>query len=305
MELYRSSFRAMGGENEIVVAADDARLAHAALSAGLAEVLRIERKYSRYRNDSIVSRINASAGAAPVECDPETRQLLDYADALFLQSGGLFDISCGVLRKAWDFRAERVPTESELAPLLQRVGWQRVQREGSTIRLPQADMEIDFGGFGKEYAADRAAAELVRAGVASGYVNLGGDIHAIGPRPDGQHWEIGVRHPRDPDALIASIPLAQGALATSGDYQRFFEDAGRRYCHVLDPRSGMPVSYWASVTAVAPLAVMAGSVTTITMLKESAGLDFLVSTGLAYLCVDAAGHLSTNRVDREAGAVIA
>ncbi|MFM7272814.1 MAG: FAD:protein FMN transferase, partial [Gammaproteobacteria bacterium] len=154
-------------------------------------------------------------------------------------------------------------------------------------------------------AADRAAAELARAGIGHGYVNLGGDIHAIGPRPGGEPWAIGVRHPRDADALIASIPLTRGALATSGDYQRFFEDGGRRYCHVLDPRSGRPVSHWASVTAVAPLAVMAGSVTTITMLKESAGLDFLVSTGLAYLCVDSSGHLRSNRVDREAGAAVA
>ncbi|MFM7785593.1 MAG: FAD:protein FMN transferase [Planctomycetota bacterium] len=305
MELYRSSFRAMGGENEIVVAADTVEKAQAALAAGLGEVLRIERKYSRYREDSVVSRINAAAGAAPVDCDAETRQLLDYADALFLQSGGLFDITSGILRKAWDFRAARVPEEAELAPLLARVGWQRVQREGSTVRLPEAGMEIDFGGFGKEYAADRAAAELARAGIGHGYVNLGGDIHAIGPRPGGEPWAIGVRHPRDADALIASIPLTRGALATSGDYQRFFEDGGRRYCHVLDPRSGRPVSHWASVTAVAPLAVMAGSVTTITMLKESAGLDFLVSTGLAYLCVDSSGHLRSNRVDREAGAAVA
>lgn len=285
----------MGGENEIVVACAQAKVARAALAEGLREVLRIERKYSRYRDDSVVSRINAAAGGAPVACDEETRQLLDYADALHLQSGGLFDISSGILRRAWDFKAARVPGEAELAPLLAKVGWGRVEREGGTIRLPEPGMEIDFGGFGKEYAADRAAAVLARAGIAHGYVNLGGDIHALGPRPDGAPWEIGVRHPRDPDALVASIPLSRGALATSGDYQRFFEDGGRRYCHVLDPRSGQPVSWWASVTAVAPLAVMAGSVTTITMLKQSAGLDFLVSTGLAYLCVDLAGQVLSNR----------
>jgi thiamine biosynthesis lipoprotein len=152
-------------------------------------------------------------------------------------------------------------------------------------------MEIDFGGFGKEYAADRAAAAMDTQGVKHGYVNLAGDIRVIGPQPDGQPWMIGIQDPRQRGNMIASIPLEAGAIATSGDYERFFELDGRRYCHVLDPNGGQPVSFWRSVSIVAPVAVAAGSFSTIAMLKQEEGLAFLEASGMDYLAVDQHGKL--------------
>ena len=217
--------------------------------------------------------------------------LMSYAAALYGASEGLFDITSGVLRKAWDFRRPSVPKAEVLEPLLALVGWQKVACEGEEVHLREAGMEIDFGGFGKEYAADRAAALLIEAGVRHGYVNLGGDMRFIGPRLDGRPWSIGIQDPRDPDAVVASIPISQGALATSGDYERYFELDGQRYCHILDPRTGMPVRHWRSVSVMAPMAIAAGSCSTIAMLKQQGGLNFLNASDMGYLTVDDQGQM--------------
>ncbi|WP_229257194.1 FAD:protein FMN transferase [Duganella callida] len=290
--MHRTSFRAMGGPCEIHLSAPDVQTAARLAQRAIAEVMRIEQKYSRYRPDSIVSRINAAAGRKPVACDSETGALLAYADALYDASGGLFDITSGVLRKAWDFRKPQLPLAEVLEPLLALVGWRKVVVDGDGVLLGEAGMEVDFGGFGKEYAADRAASLLMDGGVMHGYVNLGGDMRFIGPQLDGGPWSIGIQDPRQVDAVIGSIPVSHGALTTSGDYERYFELDGQRYCHVLDPRDGMPVRYWRSVSVLAPVAIAAGSCSTITMLKQREGLDFLNASGLAYLAVDDEGQLS-------------
>jgi thiamine biosynthesis lipoprotein len=289
--VFTIDFQAMASRCEIRLAAASAAEARALADPALEEVRRIEAKYSRYREDSIVSRINAAAGGQPVDCDAETCALLDYAEALYQSSGGRFDITSGVLRKVWDFRIGSLPSPQALASLLPLVSWQRVRREGSSVQLPVAGMELDLGGFGKEYAADRAAEALSAQGVQHAYVNLGGDMRFLGPRPDGQAWSIGIQHPRDMHATAASVPFTRGALATSGDYERFFEAGGRRYCHILDPRSGMPVNYWRSVSVVAPLAITAGSCSTTAMLLERDGLDFLEQSGMSYLAIDQDGQI--------------
>ena len=176
MALFRFTFRAMAAENELQIHACDERAARAAASGAIAEVARIEAKYSRYRGDSALSRINAQAGGASVPIDAETQALLAYADACYRQSGGLFDPTSGVLRRAWRFDAARVPDESELAPLLRLVGWEKVELGPGAVRLTLPGMELDFGGFGKEYAVDRAAQVLASEAIASAMVNLAGDV---------------------------------------------------------------------------------------------------------------------------------
>jgi thiamine biosynthesis lipoprotein len=289
MPVYRLPFRAMASPCEVVLAADDEASANRLAGAGIAEVQRIEAAYSRYRLDSIVSRINAAAGSDFVECDDETLRLLDFADQLYEESGDLFDITSGVLRRAWDFKAARMPEGAELAACTACIGWRRVERRGRALRLPQAGMELDFGGFGKEYAADRAAEVLLALGVRHGYVNLAGDLRVFGPRPDGTPWAVGIQHPREPGAVLASLPLQVGALATSGDYERFFEHGGRRYCHILDPRTGHSVTWWRSVSVLAPQAIVAGAVSTIAMLKQERGLAYLQASGFAFLAIDHEG----------------
>jgi len=272
-----------------LVGADEAALRDAARRA-IAEVRRIEARYSRYRDDSIVSAINARAGSGePLAVDGETAALLDFAASLHRASGGAFDITSGVLRRAWDFNGQRLPTPGEVDALLPLVGWQQVAWDGTHITLPRAGMQIDFGGFGKEYAADRCAGVLAAAGVDGGFVELGGDICIIGPAADGSPWQLGIRHPRRPGATVGEVALRQGALATSGDYERFIEHGGRRYSHLLDARSGWPVGQWQSVSVVAPTCAAAGAVATLAMLLGAEAEPFLAAQGLSYLAVDIRG----------------
>ena len=295
MRTFRIPFKAMASACELVLAVDDEPEAQAMAGAAIAEVQRIEAKYSRYQPDSIVSRINAAAGGQAVACDEETWSLLNYADSLYQSSGALFDITSGVLRRAWNFYDHRLPAPADLEALRQLIGWRRVEREGQAVRLPEAGMELDFGGFGKEYAADRAGAVLAAKGLRHGYVNLAGDMRMLGPKPDGSPWMIGIQDPRDKTAILATIPVDRGGLATSGDYERYFELDGKRYCHILDPRSGQPVTHWRTVSVVAPLAVVAGNCATIAMLKQSDGLAFLEACGMNYLAVDQSGTVHVKR----------
>jgi thiamine biosynthesis lipoprotein len=262
----------------------------------VADVLRIEAKYTRYRDDSLTAEINRAAGGAAVAIDDETASLLRYADRCYALSDGRFDLTSGVLRRAWDFRRRppRVPTADEIAAARDLIGWDRVEWSERAVRLPRAGMELDFGGIGKEYAADRAATICRDHGIAHGLVNLGGDVRALGPHPDGTPWRIGIRDPREAAAVIGTVELTDGALATSGDYERYFEVDGRRYCHLLDPRTGMPVDHWQSVSVVAPLAILAGSYATIAMLLAQEGRAFLDGQNVRYLMVARDGTLVAN-----------
>jgi thiamine biosynthesis lipoprotein len=292
MPLHRFAFRAMAAPNEVQVDCAEARLAVRAAALAIDEVARIEAKYSRYRPESVVSRINSSAGGEAVAIDEETWKLLVFADACHRQSDGLFDATSGVLRRAWRFDAARVPSQAQLAPLLDLVGWERVELTRESVRLPLPGMELDFGGFGKEYAVDRAALALKDAGVENALVNLAGDLAILGPRADGAPWRVGIQDPRRGGFALATLPVRSGALATSGDYERFIEVDGVRHCHILNPRTGCSARGLRSVTVHASSCLVAGSASTIAMLRGAAGgLEWLRSLGLAHLCVLEGGEL--------------
>jgi thiamine biosynthesis lipoprotein len=293
METHSHRFKAMGGPCELRLYAADPGAAASYFKAAEDEILRLEQRYSRYREDSVTTAINRSAGdARGVAVDPETAGLLDYAHIAWAQSEGLFDITSGVLRRAWDFKVQKLPAQDEIEALLRLIGWDKIRRQRSRIALPLAGMELDFGGYVKEYAADRAAQAARAAGARHGFVELAGDIAVIGPHPDGAPWQVGVRHPRDPNRPLATIPLSAGAIASSGDYERYFERDGRRYCHVLNPRTGWPVEGLASVSVVAEQCLVAGTASTVAMLKgPREGPAWLEQLGLRYVCMDAQERL--------------
>lgn len=291
LQIHRLPFKAMGSACEVVLASHTQNEAESMAKLAIDEVLRIERKYSRYTTDSVIAKINQQAGRGALQCDDETWALFQFATQLFDKSDGLFDITSGVLRQAWDFKKPEVPTSQKLEVLLPLVGWQNVVLQDQSIALPLAGMEVDLGGFGKEYAADRAAQVLVEKGVTHGYVNLAGDMRFLGPKPNGEPWMIGIQDPRVPDRVVATLPITQGGLATSGDYERYFELNGQRYCHVVNPKTGMPVSYWRSVSVTSPATVVSGCTTTMVMLKETDGLAFLQATGFDFFAIDHTGKV--------------
>ncbi len=292
LQLHVCPFAAMGTACEIRLFAKSPDQGRAWAALAIADVQRLEARYSRYRDDSELSAINRVAAAGgSIDVDAETAALLDYADTCHRQSDGLFDVSSGLLRQAWRFDTGRLPDSTQVESLLQRIGWQRVVWQSPRLDFRSPGMELDFGGIVKEYAVDRAAALLAQAGVRHGFVNLGGDLRVIGPQADGVPWRIGLRHPREPEGLLTTVELAGGALASSGDYERCIVVEGRRYGHILNPRTGWPVHTLAAVSVVAPHCVVAGSAATIAMLKEADGPAWLQEMQLPCLWVTVDGEV--------------
>ncbi len=285
-------FKAMGGPCCLRLDANDDVMAKRAIAAAVAEVVRLEKKYSRYLDDSLTSQINRAAGAGvPVPIDHETSALLSYANTVWEESQGLFDLTSGVLRLAWDFKSGRCPNQLEIDALLPLVGWDLVQREEGSVYLPRAGMELDFGGCVKEYAADSAAMQLRRSGVTSGLIDLAGDMAAFGT-PQGNvsgtsGWPVGIRHPVEKDKAVAGVNLPEGGLASSGDYERCLHIDGKRYGHILHPHTGWPVQGLIAVSVLAAQCIVAGSSATIAMLKPAdEALDWLDNLGLPWLAID-------------------
>jgi thiamine biosynthesis lipoprotein len=288
---YQQAFNAMGSPCEIQIFAKNMNDAKRAASLAIGDVNRLEAKYSRYRTTSFLSAINRVAlNGGIIEVDEETASLLHYADTCHKQSDGLFDITSGVLRKAWNFKVGLLPEPDRIEQLLANIGWDKVRWQPPQLTFP-AGMEIDLGGVVKEYAVDRAAALCRQAGINSGVINLGGDIKIIGPRPDSDPWRVGIRHPRNKDGLLETMLLYEGALASSGDYERCIVIEGRRYGHVMNPLTGWPVNYMAAVSVVGEFCVVAGSASTIAMLKEEQGPVWLQELGLPHLWVNVDGEV--------------
>jgi thiamine biosynthesis lipoprotein len=269
---WSGSFQAMASPCQVLMEVDDRRDAARVLAAVASEVRRIEAKYSRYLPDNIVHAINHSQGR-PVEVDEETARLLDYAGRLHVLSGGKFDVTSGVLRRVWRFDgSDRIPAREDVEKVRALVGWERVQWDGTAVRLAPG-MELDFGGLGKEYAADRAAALTEGACL----VNLGGDLLATQPRRGNRPWRVGIESPDVPVPLARHLlDLHAGALATSGDTKRFLEKDGVRYGHILDPTTGWPVQGAPrSVTVAAGTCLDAGMLATFAMLQGPGAEAFL------------------------------
>ncbi len=299
MKFFRHSFKAMGTPCEIQLFANTHREARRVAEVAMADVHRLESLYSRYRSDSFLSAINrVAATGGSIRVDEETAGLLNYAAACHAQSDGLFDITSGILRRAWRFDSGQLPDQSLIEELLARVGWHKLHWEPPFLEFHAQGMEIDFGGVVKEYAVDHAASLCWQAGVGHGMINLGGDIKVIGPRADGSPWRIGIRHPRDKESCMQTILLNGGALASSGDYERCIIVDGIRYGHVLNPKSGWPVTHLAAVSVVGDFCVVAGSASTIAMLKEESGPTWLGQFGLPHLWVNVQGETGGSLVSK-------
>lgn len=291
--LFKFEFFALGCPSEVhLICSSDAEAARH-FQIIRAEIERIESKFSRYRPDSEISKINATAGTgASIAVDPETAALLDFAFTAYKDSNGYFDISTGVLRRVWDFNSGKVPTKEQIVELLPLVGLDKVTWQSPEIELPLKGMELDFGGIGKEFCVDRAVAVGVESGVSGVLVNLGGDIGVAGQAPDRISWKVGVKVPGKRDRALATVAVTRGSVATSGDYEREITIDGTRYSHLLDPKTGWPVQGFQSVTVVAQSALVAGYFSTSAMFSDrQPSLDILAGSNLPYLAIDRTGEI--------------
>ncbi len=263
--LRRFDWTALGTACGVQYRVDDEAAGAAFEKAAMAWVERFEARYSRFRPESMLSRVNAAAGGDAVAIDDEMERMLQLCDSLHFMTQGVLDASSLPVTRLWDHRRKDpcVPEPAEIEVARALVGWSGVERGRGWVRLPRVGMALDFGGWGKEYAVD-AVAELARAhGIAVALVDFGRDLRALGVPPGRPAWHVGLEKPDNPGTCWGSIGVSDMAVATSGDYQRGFTAGGVRYGHIVDPRSGRPVrTDLRQVTVVAPSCLQAGMLAT-------------------------------------------
>ena len=289
-DTYRSGWTALGTGCEVMFGAPSPAAARQFQEATAAWTRDFEAKYSRFIPDSLISRINESAGVRPVPIDAELAGLLKLCDWFHWLTGGIFDPTLLPLLRLWDHHAEKpvVPSAERVREALALVGWKKVEHSDTEIFLPKAGMGIDLGGIGKEYAVDRVMEMGLERGFENILVDFGRDVRAHGCPPEGGPWRIGLEDPQDPGRCWCGVAASDRAVATSGDYARNFVVEGKRYGHILDPRIGYPVdNACLSVSVIAPTCTEAG----------------ILSTSAFVLGVDEGASL-ISRVHQACGAIV-
>lgn len=252
----------MGTRIAVEVWHEDPARAESAIDAVIAEMRRIDELMSVYKPESQLSRVNREAAAGPVKVDPELARLVARALEFSEMSGGAFDITYASVGYLYDYRAGKHPTDAEIQAALPSINWRHVVVDSGsyTIRFLQPGVRIDLGGIAKGHAVDTSIALLAARGITNATVTAGGDSRILGDRR-GRPWIVGIRHPDDRERVIARIPLEDAAVSTSGDYERYFDEDGVRYHHIIDPKTGKSPHGVRSVTVIAPTSTLAEGLT--------------------------------------------
>ena len=267
----------MGTRVEIQLWHEDAAEAQRLVAAGMAELDRIEAAMSTYRDDSELSLVNREAAARPVPVSPELYALIERSLALSAQTHGAFDITYDSVGYLYDFRARERPAEAAISARLAAVDYRKLELEPAarTLRFAQPGMRLNLGGIAKGYACERVSALLRAAGVQHALANAGGDTRLLGDRR-GRPWLVGIRDPDDEQGVVTRLALEDEAISTSGDYERYFDEEGVRYHHILDPSTGKSVTGIRSVTVVGPDATLTdGLSTSLFVLGVERGLELI------------------------------
>ncbi len=297
--LHKESRLLMGTLVEVTAVGPDDK-ATAAVGAVLDEIKRVE-DLTSFHKPSALSRLNDVAGTGPVATDPELFGIIEKSLRIAGDTNGAFDPTVGPLCRLWRFSAgePRLPSPSEIAEALGKVGWQKVRLDPDrrTVLFTQPGMALDLGAFAKGYALDRAREEMKKRGISSALVNIGGDMVVMGEKEPGKPWLIGIQDPRNPKAMVAFGAARDQAIVTSGDYERFFVANGKRYHHILDPKTGYPAESLQSVTIVAadPTATQPMG-TAVFVLGVREGLKYVESVpGAEALLIDSSGAIHFSR----------
>jgi len=283
LPLRKVAFHAMGTPCEIQYAApSDEAQAKTFEKQAVQWVQSFESKYSRFKPESLLSKINQAAGVSWVDIDPEMELMLKLCDSLHFTTQGILDPTTLPLIKLWNWKSETptIPSKANIAEALAKVGWNKVKRSPGKIMLPEVGMALDFGGFGKEYAVDQVAQIALQNGITNALIDFGHDIRTLGIPPGRPAWHIGLENPSKPGSHSSSLGI-QGSkgIASSGDYIRNFTHQGKRYGHIIDPRTGWPVAHGCmQSTVIASSCLMAGALSTTSfILGIPKGIDFIQS----------------------------
>ena len=284
----------MGTRVAVELWSEDAALAERAMDAVIAEMRRTDELMSTYKPESQLSQVNAHAHERPVQVDADIIEVVERALAMSKLSGGAFDITYASVGYLYDYRAHQRPSDQQIAAALPGVDYRQVQvdREARTIRFLRKGVRIDLGGIAKGYAVDRSIEHLRKLGIEHAMVNAGGDTRLLGDRR-GKPWVVGIRDPRSEGRVVTRLPLEEEAISTSGDYERYFEEDGVRYHHILVPGTGKSPDAVRSVTVIGANATRTDGLTkTVFILGVERGMEFVRKLGdVEAVIVDREGQI--------------
>jgi len=298
---YKRTLKLMGSRFDITVVANDSTEANIHIDTAVAEIIRIEKLISSWDTNSQTSAINKNAGIEPVKVDAELFNLIERAIGISKLTDGAFDISYASMDHIWKFDGSmtEMPSEEEITASVGKVGFQNIllDKENSTIFLKLKRMKIGFGAIGKGYAADKAKSLLIKKGVSSGIINASGDMNTWGKQPDGSEWKVAITNPLNKDKVFALLPITNGAVVTSGNYEKYVKFNGKRYTHIIDPRTGYPSSGIISVTVFAPKAELADALaTSVFVMGKEAGIDRINQLPkIECIIIDDKGNISKSK----------
>jgi thiamine biosynthesis lipoprotein len=280
-KVHQKTLRLMGNRFTITVVDGDTEWAEKQIDEAIAEVSRIEKLLTTFRNDSQTHQINENAGLKPVKVDKEVFNIIQRSLRISALTDGAFDISYGSIDKRfWNFDKEMtsLPDAKAAKESVKLINYKNIvlDTENLTVFLKEKGMRIGFGGIGKGYAAEQAKQLLIKKGVKSGIVNAAGDLTTWGNQPNGEPWTIGIADPNAQNKAFSYINISEVAVATSGNYEKYVIIDGKKYSHTIDPKTGFPVSGIKSVTIICPNAELADAMATpITVLGVDAGLGLI------------------------------
>ncbi len=274
----------MGSRFDITVVAANEELGYINIDEAVAEITRIEKMISAWDADSETSLINKNAGIRPIKVSEELFKLIERAKQISEITDGAFDISYASMNEIWKFDGsmKQMPSESEIKKSISKVGYQKIMLDAGkrTVFLKQKGMKISFGAIGKGYAADKAKELLVSKQVVAGIINAAGDLTTWGTKVSGEKWMIGIANPRSKDKIFSWLPIVESSVATSGSAEKYVVFQGKKYTHIIDPRTGVPASGISSVSIFAKSAELCDALATaVFIMGKDAGIALIDQLG--------------------------
>ncbi len=300
-QIHRRTLKLMGSRFDIAVVANDSTEASNYIDLAVAEITRIEQLISSWDVNSETSEIIRNAGIKPVKVASELFQLIERSLALSKLTDGAFDISYASMDKIWKFDGSMkfMPSENDIKASISKVGVQNIilNKEKNTVYLTKPGMKIGFGAIGKGYAADKAKSLLISKGVTAGIINASGDMNTWGKQPNGEEWNVAITNPLNKNSAFAVLPITNGAVVTSGDYEKYVTFNNKRYTHIIDPRTGYPSTGIISVSVFAPKAELADALaTSIFVMGTEVGINRINQLrNIECIIIDDKGNIHTSK----------
>ena len=300
-QIFKKKLSLFGSPFEITIVASDSIQGNHFIDLAIAEVKRIENLISDWIPTTQISRVNQNAGIEPIKVNQEVYDLVERATKISKLTSGAFDISYASMDKIWKFDGsmKEMPSSEAIKKSVERVGYQNIilNPKDTTIFLKNKGMKLGLGGIGQGYIADKIKALLQEKGCKSGLVNVSGDINTWGKQPNGQNWTVGIVNPMNKNKIFATFPLDDSAVGTSGSYGKYVTFNGKRYSHIIDPRTGYPASGIISVSVFSKQTELADALATgIFVLGIEVGLELVNQlNGIGCIIVDDKGTIHTSK----------